>query len=123
MGHSGVLSSLNSRGYGSNKGTAEWAMGPELYTMIRSETVYAQKVAQSLIAKDTGNLSRSAEAKVEPYSGSTLTAWQGYVETNAVHPRDPTQSYAAAHEFGWYGSDGNHHPGGHELEMTLARIG
>lgn len=116
------ISPLNSRGYGSNKGTAEWAVGPELYAMVRSETTYASKLASALIAKDTGKLAASANPTVETYAGATLTAWQGYVTTDASHPWDAGHSYGAAHEFGWFDRDGKHHPGGHELETTLRML-
>lgn len=104
------------------RGTARWAIGPELYGVLRELATYGAKKANAAIAKQTGQLAASANPSVTPYAGETLTAWTGHVETEAVHPWSPGKSYAAAHEFGWIDKHGQHHPGGHELRYVLRSL-
>ena len=118
-----TLSNLDNAGYGTYRGTAEWALGPELYELISTTAHKAVVMAKETMARSTGKLARSVNAETFPYAGGTLTAWQAYVETNAGHSWDPGHSYGAAHEFGWFDSrTGKQHPGGHELFEVLKAL-
>lgn len=95
-----------------NRGLAEALLSPAMHRVVEERANTAALLAAAQVAKDTGDLARTAHAGTE-IGGVDHDRWIG-VMTLGRRGVD----YAASHQFGT-----TRQPGAHELNAVLEQLG
>lgn len=96
------------------RGTAAWAVGPELKRCLQSEAESMRRELRTTMARDTGALASGLRVETDIFEGRKMSAWTAYVISAGVKP-GRRGSHAAYHEF-----DSSNKFGG-EMQALLLR--
>lgn len=94
-----------------------WLVSDECKRLVESTTHTAQMLYQAVVAKESGDLARTARVSMF-IGGRNSDRWVGQLTVGGRGV-----DYGASHEFGTDDGDMNIQPGAHDLNVVLNQLG